>query len=79
VHTHLPSSTANPGDQATPSNTIWATTATPNYSDGVGLTPVAMSSQTVTPTGSSQPHDNMMPTLTVSFIISLEGIYPSQN
>jgi microcystin-dependent protein len=33
----------------------------------------------VTSTGGSQPHDNMMPFLTISFIISLFGIFPSQN
>ncbi|WP_066823862.1 phage tail protein [Sphingomonas mali] len=30
-------------------------------------------------TGNSQPHDNMMPYLCINFIISLQGIYPSQN
>ncbi|KPV51347.1 phage tail protein, partial [Kouleothrix aurantiaca] len=30
-------------------------------------------------TGGSQPHDNMQPYLVINFIISLEGIYPSQN
>jgi microcystin-dependent protein len=29
--------------------------------------------------GGSQPHENMMPTLCVNFIISLFGIFPSQN
>jgi microcystin-dependent protein len=29
--------------------------------------------------GGSQPHDNMMPYGVVSFIIALEGIYPSRN
>jgi microcystin-dependent protein len=29
--------------------------------------------------GGNQPHNNMMPFLTVSFIISLFGIFPSQN
>lgn len=29
--------------------------------------------------GGNQPHDNMMPFLCVSFIISLYGIYPSPN
>lgn len=29
--------------------------------------------------GGGQPHDNMMPYLVVNFIISLEGIFPSQN
>lgn len=31
------------------------------------------------PTGGSQPHENMMPYLAVSYIISLFGIFPSQN
>jgi microcystin-dependent protein len=29
--------------------------------------------------GGSQPHDNMQPSLAVSFIIALEGIFPSRN
>jgi microcystin-dependent protein len=34
---------------------------------------------TVTPTGSSQPHNNMQPYLGMNYIICLEGIYPSRN
>lgn len=34
---------------------------------------------TVTNTGGSQPHQNMQPYLTLSFIIALIGIFPSQN
>ncbi len=30
------------------------------------------------PAGASQPHDNLMPTLTVRFCIATQGIYPSQ-
>lgn len=30
------------------------------------------------PVGGSQPHENMSPALTISFIISLYGIFPSQ-
>jgi len=40
--------------------------------------PVTMSASAVGPAGGSQPHDNMIPFLAVSFIISLFGIYPSQ-
>ncbi len=29
--------------------------------------------------GGNQPHDNMMPYLCISFIIALEGIFPTQN
>jgi microcystin-dependent protein len=33
----------------------------------------------IDPAGGSQPHDNRMPYLTVNFIISLFGIFPSQS
>jgi microcystin-dependent protein len=36
-----------------------------------------MSPQALAPTGGSQPHTNMIPFLTVSYIISLYGIFPS--
>jgi microcystin-dependent protein len=35
--------------------------------------------QAITIAGGSQPHENMHPFLTVSFIISLFGIFPTQN
>jgi microcystin-dependent protein len=38
-----------------------------------------LSPQTVTSVGGSQPHNNMMPYLTLNFIIALQGIFPSQN
>jgi microcystin-dependent protein len=31
------------------------------------------------PIGGNQPHENMMPYLAISFIISLFGVFPSQN
>jgi microcystin-dependent protein len=33
----------------------------------------------VAPDGGSQPHDNMQPYLCISFIISLFGVFPTQN
>jgi microcystin-dependent protein len=45
----------------------------------VGIAPDAtMAANAIAPVGGSQPHDNMMPFLAVSFIISLFGIFPSQ-
>ena len=35
--------------------------------------------QAIGPAGSNLPHPNMMPSLCLSFIIALQGIYPSQN
>lgn len=37
-----------------------------------------LNAATVTNFGGSQPHDNMMPYQCISFIISLEGIFPHQ-
>ena len=39
----------------------------------------AFNAQSIAPTGGSQPHDNMMPFLVISFIISLFGVFPTQN
>ncbi len=38
-----------------------------------------MNANAITNVGGSQPHENMMPFLVITFIISLFGIFPSQN
>lgn len=46
------------------------------------VTPQALQTlapESVTSVGGSQPHNNMMPYLTLNFIIALQGIFPSQN
>jgi microcystin-dependent protein len=40
---------------------------------------VALNPQAVSNVGGSQPHNNMMPYLTLNFIIALQGIFPSRN
>ena len=40
---------------------------------------VAMSPSSISNTGGSQAHNNMMPYLVLNFIIALQGIFPSQN
>ena len=40
---------------------------------------VPMKADMVQQTGGSQPHDNMIPYLVINFIISLFGVYPTQN
>jgi len=37
-----------------------------------------LSPQAISPTGGSQPHENVQPFLCVQFIISLYGVFPSQ-
>jgi microcystin-dependent protein len=38
-----------------------------------------MNANAITSVGGSQPHENMMPFLVITFIISLFGIFPTQN
>jgi len=37
---------------------------------------VQMSDQTIAPAGGDQPHNNLMPYLTLNFCIALQGVYP---
>ena len=37
-----------------------------------------MSASTIAPDGGSQPHDNMQPYLALTFIIALQGVFPSR-
>jgi microcystin-dependent protein len=39
----------------------------------------AMNPAAVAPVGGTQPHENMMPYLTLNFCIALQGIFPSRN
>lgn len=50
-------------------------TATPFFAATPNL---PLSSQSITPVGGSQPHENMQPYLCINFIISQFGIYPQE-
>lgn len=77
VHSHVPTANSAGGSDS-PSGNIWgASTTGKPYSS---LNPVtAMNATMVGPVGGSQPHDNMIPFLCVNYIISLFGVFPSQN
>jgi microcystin-dependent protein len=51
------------------------------YNDGSSPppTPFTLSSASCSMTGGNLPHANLMPTLCVTYIIALQGIYPSQS
>lgn len=78
-HTHPVSATAVNADKPTPANNIWATEPTTGtFFYGAGPTDSTMSPQTISTAGGNQPHDNLMPYLTMTYVISLFGIFPSQ-
>lgn len=47
--------------------------------DTTGLNGFVTSSRSTTSVGGNQPHDNLMPTLTVQICIASNGIYPQQS
>jgi microcystin-dependent protein len=76
-HIHgLQGSSNSTGTTADPTNAFLGPVNS-GYGAAGSLTP--LSAQSVTSVGGSQPHNNMMPYLTLNFIIALQGIFPSQN
>jgi microcystin-dependent protein len=76
IHTHPLLASADPATVPNPQNNILSTTATATpYFNIAPATP--LSPQAITGTGGSQPHTNLQPYLTINFIISLFGIFPS--
>lgn len=78
-HTHQ-ALAAGTGQVQSPSNAVLAAaTSTQNglriYSAAAPNVPLHGS--TISPAGSSQPHDNCQPFLCIQFIISLFGVFPS--
>jgi microcystin-dependent protein len=76
-HQHtLVTTVAAASPAAGPAGNLLASSATTSF---YGAPPVtAMSPLALGPNGGSQPHENLAPFLTVSFIIAAFGIFPSQ-
>ncbi|MUG68730.1 MULTISPECIES: phage tail protein [Paenibacillus] len=72
-HTHIVNAASTPGTEASPTGHVWAA-GIPQYAQGeVSGTMVQGALESA---GGNQPHNNMMPTLAVHFMIATEGIYP---
>jgi microcystin-dependent protein len=78
VHTHAVVATDAIGSEPNAANNFLASCFSINVY-GVFTPTNAFAATAITPTGGSQPHENLMPYLCISFIISLFGIFPSQN
>lgn len=78
AHSHSLVGMSGPGDASDPAGRVPARNAAgaPHYSGGMDTN---LAANALTTVGSSQPHDNMMPSLCINFIICLEGIYPTSS
>ena len=77
MHTHSLNANTGNGTVGTGAGNVYAKALANAYGAPQSLT--AMSTSAVTNTGGSQAHLNMMPFLTLSFCIALQGIFPSPN
>ena len=78
-HTHTLQASAHDATLNSPAPTVALGRSNPSqiYKQPTGAgTPVFMSSSTVAPAGGDQPHNNLMPYLTINFCIALQGVYP---
>ena len=79
AHTHSVLATNDLASLANPSGAFLGTAATSNKIYTTANPTIAMAPNLVSSTGGSQPHTNFQPYLCMDFIISLFGIFPSQN
>ena len=81
-HTHALQADARPADLNNPSPQNSLARSTPGfiYKQPAGAaTPQALSPGAVGSAGGGQPHNNVMPYLTLNFCIALQGIYPPRS
>lgn len=79
AHTHAANANSDAADATSslPEGHYWGYSSITNYqpaNPNVTMNPAAISG-----TGNNQPHNNMMPSMTTSFIIALVGTYPMQD
>jgi microcystin-dependent protein len=76
-HSHTIGAVAANGNSPTPAGSVFAASSAGQYVPVAAATG-AMGSM-VSPVGGSQPHSNLQPYLTLTYIIAWAGIYPSQS
>ena len=77
-HAHQLRASSGPGTGPIPADAMLAVNNLPGY-HAPEASSTTLASASIANTGSSQPHQNMQPFLTISFCIALQGIFPSQN
>jgi microcystin-dependent protein len=78
-HSHTMMAANFPADQSTPSpaRALARSVNAAAYVSGASQsTFVQMNDNMLAPTGGDQPHNNLMPYLTLNFCIALQGVYP---
>lgn len=81
-HTHNAIGSNGDGLNPSPEGNVWAGPGADRnlvlYSSS-NATPVQMNPAALSPVGGSQPHNNLMPYLTLNFCIALQGVFPPRS
>jgi microcystin-dependent protein len=77
AHNHFVQVSNNEGSVQTGSGNVLGVVPGRLYTDVAAAT--TLSPTTITNVGGSQAHQNMQPYLTLTYVIALQGIFPSQN
>jgi microcystin-dependent protein len=77
-HSHALMATTQPGEDPAPgpSEALGRSIGASLYQTVTNTNLVQMSDSVLAPAGGDQPHNNMMPYLTLNFCIALQGVYP---
>lgn len=78
IHSHAAQGANAAATSVDPTNNVPATTST-NVTPYGSDVPSPLSPSSIGSVGGNQPHSNLQPFLCISFIISLFGVFPSQN
>src|SRR5687767_4486752 len=78
AHTHNLMASSDPADLGAPAPDRSLARSQPDiYKQPAGASPIQpLAPQAVNVAGGSQPHNNMMPYLTLNFCIALQGVFP---
>lgn len=81
AHNHLFTASKTEAASLSPTDAVFASNATNNFyaPNPGGVEQQVLDPRTVAAAGGSQPHDNIMPSTAINYIIALFGIFPSQN
>lgn len=82
VHNHAWMANSAVASLATPAGNVLANVGTGNTlyeTDATFNNAIAAPVNTLGYAGGNQPHENMMPFMALSFIVALQGIFPTQN
>lgn len=79
AHSHQARGVSTTANEVSPSGNTWAASVDNPYSINSNIGTVAMNPASVSQVGGTQPHDNLQPYLVLTYVIALQGIFPSRN